>query len=356
MKLGTCTWCKRDDVEVDDIGSFAEHTRVARRSGRTIVCEGSAKPSSKDKDNAMWGWGCKGCGRADIPVTDGTFVEHTRVAKRSRRVMTCEGSFSPPFWGPVRPPLSPEDLAKLDEDQKAVEVRRKLAARRDKARERRRDNADAINEKARARRHARKEQVVDAVRGEASVLLDALMNRRADLNTEFELANFRKLAADKYKLITGRVMQSRATNWRSEGEHHDINCGYCGVLVARIHRGYWSILTDDEKNRLLDRHTTICALQILAGIRDPKTTPRAECGAEPQFYETVDMVMPPDFVDKCPECDAPSEMPCFSVSQPRKDRPDDGSRTRRLKRAHKSRRSSPSRTEDREPKPAAITT
>ena len=199
------------------------------------------------------------------------------------------------------------------------------------------DRPAEVRANARARRLAKKKAGIDAVRGDASVVLDALLNGRDDLDAEFDLANFRALAAREYKLLTNQRLPTYGTHWTSRREHHDLYCVFCGYSIVTLRRGYWSQLTIEERSMLLESHTTICALQLLAGIRDP-----VALGTTLQDPSHVLLssktVVPPELAKACSECEAPYGLPCVGTSKSKKTDGGQEARLRRRKRPHDVRR------------------
>ncbi len=132
---------------------------------------------------------------------------------------------------------------------------------------------------ARAKRYSR----VAAVRDEASVVLDALLMSRKDLDEEFgkeRRAELLALALVGYRLFYPRGPLQGGLLWSkgkdtSGAKCHRLFCRFCGQHIADVHLGKWTRLNQDERYSTTGRHILICALQFLAGIRpiaSPGTT------------------------------------------------------------------------------------
>lgn len=188
-----------------------------------------------------------------------------------------------------------------------------------------------IKSPQRVKREAKKLAAIEAVRDEASVMLDALLLGRKDL--EVDIPRFRELAIWKLQLAYNAPGHyKRLVRWVNLSDGHKIYCSLCGTLIVTIPNGYWSRLEVDERHFLLDRHTTLCALQVLAGIR--QLAPSA-AQFEPENEELLRIPYqgPPDLVATCVECGAFPGMPCFNF---RKDE-----KAWRLVKPHKARSNGP---------------
>lgn len=237
---------------------------------------------------------CDACNRADVEVVRDVLAIHAFKPGASIRANRCPGS-----------------------EARSVEIRAK----------------------ERARRLAKKEATLDAICGNTAVVLDALLVGRNDLDVEFTLAGFRLPAARRYAMLTGQRLPTYGTHWASSRSHHNLHCAYCGYLIVTIRRGYWSQITVEERVGMLERHTMICALQMLAGLRTP-VTPGAtlQDPDHEMLYAKTSALLPPELARACPECEAPCGLPCVGTTKPNTDRGEEEERMRRRKRVHAVRR------------------
>jgi hypothetical protein len=186
-------------------------------------------------------------------------------------------------------------------------------------------------EKDRLRRLAKKQLAVDAARGEAAVLLDMLLLGREDLAKEFDLDVFRKRALDRYQLALGKRASKNAVHWQRRPDGHWIYCVFCTCHIVTIPLGYWVLLTAEEKGWVLSRHTTICALQVLAGIRELAPSALRLNPGNGHEMLLLKTSVPAELSTACGECGAPYGLPCFSTYIPKAAEPP---RSRRRKRCH----------------------
>jgi hypothetical protein len=128
-------------------------------------------------------------------------------------------------------------------------------------------------ERARKKKLEKQEALVASWRGNASVMLDALLTKRDDLDAEFDRDAALRVALKGYRQEHPKTAESSARGllWVSGREEHKIYCRFCGQRVAVLERGQWSKSTAEEHFELVGRHVLICSLQYLAGLR--KTVP-----------------------------------------------------------------------------------
>lgn len=130
---------------------------------------------------------------------------------------------------------------------------------------------DDVRARNRERARAKRRKLVDAVSGEASVVLDALLGKRADLDAEYDdKARERMLALAfvGYRIEFPTTPTSNGLLWCGNPKvRHDLYCRFCGEFVAHVPAGGWSTQTKEQRFEVTGRHVLICALQYLAGIR-----------------------------------------------------------------------------------------
>jgi len=183
-----------------------------------------------------------------------------------------------------------------------------------------------------ARRRNKRLQGVLSVRGEASVLLDALINKRADLDGEFDKAkreSYMRLAFQGYRLETGVVghnvsSKSAGTFWRAlhRDSRYDLFCRFCGHLIAQLKVGAWMNISDEDRTAIIGNHVERCALEYLSGLRTivaPGTMKNPVRSALTSEYGSsdgpvVDPDAPPYFRVLCPTCITPVGWPCVAQS------------------------------------------
>lgn len=169
--------------------------------------------------------------------------------------------------------------------------------------------------KQRARSADKRRALVSAVRDDASVLLDAILTKRTDLDEEFpkeRREELLKLALVKYRLdwpkarkITNGLFWWTGTVQRGV-RGHKLFCRFCGFLVARFPIGAWAKLRQDERDLACGAHVFQCALTYLAGLRaapEPKTMLDGYDG--PMFDEALGR--------RCPACGAAAGVTCVEI-------------------------------------------
>ena len=128
-------------------------------------------------------------------------------------------------------------------------------------------------EKARAARASS----IDRIRDDATVALDAYQLDHESLDME-RIAHYRKLALTAYRLVHERSQpNSQCVKWHgrvdSRGRRDlrdprvDIFCVFCGHRVATFPKAYYA--NTDANWPPIERHTTICALAVVAGLLVP---------------------------------------------------------------------------------------
>lgn len=152
-------------------------------------------------------------------------------------------------------------------------------------------------ERVRAKRMAE----VDAIRAEAAVLLDAYLARRdlADLEDLGEqLHRFRELAFTHYRVRYPRARPDACGySWQSKmakNGHVHCYCVFCGDWLGEMPVAWKVKNLDDVKERWaaaasrFDRHTTECALMVVAGLREP-AAPGTRNSPAPQEVLTLEL-------------------------------------------------------------------
>lgn len=175
----------------------------------------------------------------------------------------------------------------------------------------------AINrEKSQARTNAKRRAQVLAVREEASVVLDAILMQRTDLDEEFGKARrdeLFKLALVGYRLEFPTRKQLNGIMWvnESRAHQHKLFCLFCGFLMARFDHGVWSKLTHKRREATIGSHMTICALQYLAGVRQLRPGARIDGYEDAAFADALRR--------RCAACKAPAGFACTSITGSRSD-------------------------------------
>jgi len=107
----------------------------------------------------------------------------------------------------------------------------------------------------------------------AMVMIDALIERRHDFDDDARLSVWPRSALARYNTIHGTTFAHPyeyatkvAANNRRRHTLGDVYCRFCGEqLFAQVKQPHKLIAGDAEATR----HLTICALQVLAGMRQP---------------------------------------------------------------------------------------
>ncbi len=129
--------------------------------------------------------------------------------------------------------------------------------------------------KNRERARSKRRGFVLAVRDEASVVLDAILTNRTDLDEEFGKPRRRELldlALVGYRLENPKQKVSHGILWgkgtTTAGDRcHALFCRFCGCSIAKVPLGAWSRYHETEREMLTGRHVMVCALQFLSGLR-----------------------------------------------------------------------------------------
>jgi hypothetical protein len=172
-------------------------------------------------------------------------------------------------------------------------------------------------EKAQARSKAKRHAHVLSVREEASVLLDAILMKRSDLDEEFGQSRRDELLKIALIGLRNESLGRRQLNgvlWMdgTAVRPHKLFCQFCGFLMASFDMGVWSKLTHKRRDAILGPHLTICSLQYLAGVRTIVAP-----GTRIDGYEGL------TFADaikrRCGACEAHPGIPCTSIEGSRAD-------------------------------------
>lgn len=259
-----------------------EHPLVVRRGNPR------AKPSAGT---------CQQCGTSQT-VLKGKVAEHTRPIGQAS-VTTIDG----PAWMKAAPVFV--------KDERILTQRCEGSKRPPKE----------IAEKSRERAKAKRVEQALASGYNAPAMLDAVLGRRTKILAEFDVEfgdDWRSKILDaalviyRAKLNKPRVLKT--TEWQTSKREHAVSCVFCGQLVVRVVVGAWMQMPQAIQRSLIDRHTLICALQIVIGIREPVAHGMAKATVAdyaaalgPLFGDH------PELRVKCPVCGAAPETVCFNL-------------------------------------------
>lgn len=185
-------------------------------------------------------------------------------------------------------------------------------------------------EKDRDRRQAKLRALIEASRGDAAVMIDAIQSGRLNAITTNELGAepldrelLVKRALDAHRLATHRPHRRQSPIvWRRvrvpRGQRYHLHCVFCGTMLLDLPPKGWTAIKTQSGSENAEPsppairdcyrdHVDVCALQILAGIRTPV-----------QPGTCLDFSLGPLFADelgrKCGACGALPGKPCIAIS------------------------------------------
>lgn len=240
---------------------------------------------------------CQECA-AERDVVKGKLVEHTRpIGKAS--VTTIDG----PAWMKGAPVFV--------RDERILTQRCEGTGRPPK------ETADKHRERAKSKRV----KLALASGYNAPAMLDAVLGRRTEILDEFDAEfgdDWRRKIKDAALVIYRAKMNKprvvKTTEWRSSKREHAVSCVFCGQLIVRVVVGAWMQMPMAIQYALIERHTLICSLQIVVGIREPVAPDMAKATVAdyaaalgPLFGDH------PELRVKCPVCGAAPETVCYNL-------------------------------------------